>query len=814
MADDKVLEAQRWVNATYGNVAGYARCPEDGRTGWSTMYSLIMGLQHELGISPVVASFGPTTLSKVQALGEIGFGWEVNRNIVAILEHGLFCKGYWAVEPDSYGWFTGVTREAVKDLRSNMGIPEGDGTVTARIFKCVLNMDAYVVVAGGTDKIRDIQRWLNGRYWQRDAYNIGPCEGIYSRDVQKALMIAIQYELGIAEPNGNFGPATQDGLRSRNLGSGDSGVFVELFSAACVFNEPIGDYRTNQRGTYDTALAEYVKAFQRFSQISTDGEPNYGRGDYATWAQLLVSMGDADRPATGSDTRFEITASRAKWLYDNEYRVVGRYLYDPPGSTLDKEIKPGELRTIFENGLKVFPIYQDNARELADFTYGQGYQHALNAHQLASGYGFNRGTVIYFAVDYDATQEEIDSAIVPYFQGVSAGLAGQGKKYLHGVYGSRNVCSNVTNKTFARYSFVSGMSWGFSGNLGFTLPTNWSFNQIKEFRVTNGSDGFDLDRDVWRTGSDPGTGSVNDQAGPGDAFIGYIERLYAVAVEYNSSDRSPSQLVMEYIRHTEYGNKDWQNELGWWFLIGGYDEEFVNFANSRGMYIMKAFKDPFTGYDLGAEHLMATANGHFLTPQDSNQKSANGGDVAGWAGDWMTFYAEWRNSEEQYASGKAFCDAKLAVPGEASSFGFNDLIEDADGYLIARAVRGGKTIVQAVRDHYNGGGGLRRFNDFFQGRWGTAENCEYAAHNVLTASDITLGLGRKQLIMMAGAMLPSILINTPGGSEKLDSFEQGFVDTILARTGMETRLASTYRANHERYLRESRSRAAARAREN
>ncbi len=794
MADEKVLEAQKWVNATYAGVAGYVSCPEDGHTGWATMNSLIMGLQHELGISPVVANFGPTTLSRFQALGDIGIGWDANRNIIAILEHGLFCKGYWGVEPDSYGWYTGVTQQAVKSLRSNMGIPESDGSINATLARCVLNMDAYVVVAGGTDKIRDIQRWLNGRYWQKSAYSIGPCDGIYSRDVQKALMIGLQYELGLS-PNGNFGPGTQAGLRNHTVRQGDSGIFVQLFSAACVFNEPIGTYRTNQRSSYDAALTEYVKAFQQFSQL-----PESGAGDYQTWAQLLVSMGDADRPASGCDTRFEITASRAAWLYDNGYRIVGRYLYDPPGSTLDKEIKPGELHTIFGAGLRVFPIYQDNARRLADFSYTSGYQHALNAHQLATGYGFNKGTVIYFAVDYDATQAEIDSAIVPYFYGVSAGLASQGKRYLHGVYGSRNVCTNVTNKTFARYSYVSGMSWGFSGNLGFTLPVNWSFNQIKEFGVTNGPDSFDLDRDVWRDGSDPGAGSVNDPAGPADAFIDYVQRLFDLASAYGG-DRPASQLVMEYIRHLEYGSKDLLNEIGWWYLIGDFDQGFVNYADAHGMSVAKTFTDPFTGYPLGAEHLMATANGHFLKPQDSNPKSANGGDVAGWAGDLMTFYADWRNSEEQYASGQAFCEAKLAKPGVDSSFGFNDLIEDADGYLLARAVRAGSTIVDAVRAHYLGSGGLHRFNEYFQHRWQTAEDCKFSAHNALTATDLTLGIARKQLITMAGAMLPTVLSNLPGGGAKLDGFEQGFVDALLARIGMETRMAATYRANQQKSLR-------------
>src|SRR5690349_9918855 len=95
MADEKVLAAQKWVNSTYGGVSGYVKCPEDGKTGWATMYSLTMGLQRELGISPVVANFGDGTLAKVAALGTIGIGWKRIPNIVKIIRHALFCKGYW-----------------------------------------------------------------------------------------------------------------------------------------------------------------------------------------------------------------------------------------------------------------------------------------------------------------------------------------------------------------------------------------------------------------------------------------------------------------------------------------------------------------------------------------------------------------------------------------------------------------------------------------------------------------------------------------------------------------------------------------------
>ncbi|MBQ1443082.1 MAG: DUF1906 domain-containing protein [Renibacterium sp.] len=796
--DPKVREAQQWVNATYGQVAGYVRCPENGLTGWSTMYSLTMGLQHELGISPVVASFGPTTMAKLGALlkpnGEMGIGWNKNSNIVRILQHGLFCKGYWGA--NEYGNFDSWTSDAVQKLRANMGLPLG--ATSPVVFRCVLNMDAYVVLAGGTANVREIQQWLNGRYWQKEEYSIGPCDGIYSRDVQKSLMIALQYELGVAIPTGNFGPGTQAGLRSRTLRQGDSGIFVELFSSACVFNEPvplggdIGDVRTSKRTTFDAKLAEYVSAFQQFSQL-----PATGQGDYQTWAQLLVSMGDPDRPAAGCDTRFSITLSRAQWLVDNGYRAIGRYIYDPPESTLDKDIKPGELQTIFDAGLSVLPIYQDNGRLLSDFTYAQGYQHALMAHERAAGYGFNRGTVIYFAVDYDATQDDIDSAIIPYFQGVQTGLAYNGKKYVHGVYGSRNVCSNVTKKTYARHSFVSGMSWGFSGNLGFPLPPNWSFNQIKEFRVTNGSDTFDLDRNIWRTeGGDPGQTSINSTVGAADAFINYVQNLYDCARQYGKGN--PSQLVMEYLRYKKYNDERWQ------VLLGGVDNGFISFANGKGFSVMTEFTDPFTGYTVGAEHMMATANGHFISPQPENPKRVNAGDVAGWGGDLLTFYADWRNASASYSSGYTFAMDKLAKPGVSSSFGFPDLIEDADGYLLARKVAAGTDIATAVRQHYNGNGGLKRFTDYYQQRFTNAETCNALAHNMLTAADDPK-IFAAQTFLIGWQIQPGDL-----PYNKLQEFEQGFTDTLLARTGMESSMTTTYRTNQRTYLDQARSRSTAR----
>ncbi|WP_416961167.1 hypothetical protein [Streptomyces sp. Agncl-13] len=121
MADAKVLEAQKWVNGTYGSVPGYQRCPETGTTGWSTMYSLIMGLQKELGISPVVANFGDGTIAKLAALGELGSGWAQNNNIIKIIRYGLFCKGYTGGYSDT-GFYDPDITLAVKHMQGDMGL--------------------------------------------------------------------------------------------------------------------------------------------------------------------------------------------------------------------------------------------------------------------------------------------------------------------------------------------------------------------------------------------------------------------------------------------------------------------------------------------------------------------------------------------------------------------------------------------------------------------------------------------------------------------------------------------------------------------
>ena len=79
MADEAVLAVQKWLNKTYSSVSGFTTAPENGQTGWPTIYSLRMGLQHEIGISAIGEGFGDATKTALASVvGSLKPGYKGN----------------------------------------------------------------------------------------------------------------------------------------------------------------------------------------------------------------------------------------------------------------------------------------------------------------------------------------------------------------------------------------------------------------------------------------------------------------------------------------------------------------------------------------------------------------------------------------------------------------------------------------------------------------------------------------------------------------------------------------------------------------
>ena len=93
-----VLETQHWLNTTYGDVPGWVTLEENGSTGWNTIYGLIRGLQHELGITDLAPNFGTTTSALFQdQIGRIDAESDTDQSILKLVNGGLWCKGYYGV---------------------------------------------------------------------------------------------------------------------------------------------------------------------------------------------------------------------------------------------------------------------------------------------------------------------------------------------------------------------------------------------------------------------------------------------------------------------------------------------------------------------------------------------------------------------------------------------------------------------------------------------------------------------------------------------------------------------------------------------
>lgn len=505
MADALVERAQRFINTTYadGATLGISKLEVNGKTGWPVMYALTRALQYEMRIANLSDSFGPTTLSTLQAkYPKLDDSTVPSAIFCRILQSALYCKGYDGGEID--GIYNSRVKDAVAKLKANMGVDTvyPGSSLEPKVVKGLFNMDAYVTVSNGSDEIRSIQQWLNMRYVNRKDFFIVPCDGHHSRDVAKSMLFAIQYELGMADgtANGVFGPGTQSGLKSHTVGVGATGTWARLFTAGMILNK-----RNVPFGNFTAEVKTGVEDFQSFAKL-----PVTGFGDFQTWASLLVSYGDQSRKGAACDCVTMVIPPRAQALKDAGYKYIGRYLSNPSSTNLpEKQIQPLELETIKYYGLRCFPIYQTWSRSADYFKYSQGCIDATSAIEWAQIHGFKPGTIIYFAVDYDAMDGEVTDYILPHFKGIYR-TVGENSSYGVGIYGPRNICQRVADAGYAATSFVSDMSSGFAGNLGYPLPTNWAFDQIATVKVGTGDGAIEIDNNI-ASGRDTGQGEFNPE---------------------------------------------------------------------------------------------------------------------------------------------------------------------------------------------------------------------------------------------------------------------------------------------------------------
>lgn len=503
--DPWVQSVQIWYNTEYQGKNGYVAIDEDGIVGSGTCKALIRALQIELGVPSPNGNFGPDTARRFTNTGIDEH--TTNQNLIKILQGGFLCKGI-----DCRG-FDGIydlqLEIAIQDFRNDTGIP--GSVMDARHMKALLNTDPFVLQ--GERFIREAQRFLNATYSDCFWEDIGliPCNGIPERNMTKALVYALQYEEAVADgvisgSGGEF-PSSIDGIVGTNtlnkapvLSAGSTkSQFIKILQAAlaCMHLKDTG-----LDGTFDSIVTQAVSDFQQFMCLNQDSSVTLGTVDRKTWASLLISKGDVSRYADGCDCATILDLEKAQALKAHGYNYVGRYLTGTVfsnGVRVSKALSLEEIAAITTAGLNIFAIYQDGGASASYFGYDKGYSDAQEAYEAAKNLHIPLNEIIYFAVDYDFTDKQTTNIVIPHFKGINNYFKEHNIKYRIGIYGSRNICSRVSEEDLACSSFVADMSTGYSGNMGFRMPANWAFDQIQEYSfsyTSHGTNSFALDRDV------------------------------------------------------------------------------------------------------------------------------------------------------------------------------------------------------------------------------------------------------------------------------------------------------------------------------
>ena len=174
----------------------------------------------------------------------------------------------------------------------------------------------------------------------------------------------------------------------------------------------------------------------------------------------------------GFDTTRDITPQVAAVKAAN-YDFVARYL----SQSHWKVIGTGEAAAIAAAGLALVLVYEDGPTASDYFSFGRGQADGIRAAQQASLIGAGAGSVLYFAVDYDAASSDISGIITQYFNGVAGALksfaAANGAAYSPGVYGSGATCSTIASTGLARCGWLA-QSTGWAGH---DTYSDWSIRQ-------------------------------------------------------------------------------------------------------------------------------------------------------------------------------------------------------------------------------------------------------------------------------------------------------------------------------------------------
>ena len=184
-------------------------------------------------------------------------------------------------------------------------------------------------------------------------------------------------------------------------------------------------------------------------------------------------MEETNMSVKGLDTYSNVSNCLTN-IKNQGYSFVARY-YSKSGNS--KRMTAAEAAAIGSAGLKRVVVYQNIHQSYDKFSASIASIEAGDAIGQAQANG-QPSSVIYFAVDYDATSSEIDGNITEHFRVLKNMLSQAG--YSTGVYGSSLVCKKLKEAGLVTKTWLAKSSgWGHG-----TSFSDWNIKQGAEVVIS------------------------------------------------------------------------------------------------------------------------------------------------------------------------------------------------------------------------------------------------------------------------------------------------------------------------------------------
>ena len=206
-------------------------------------------------------------------------------------------------------------------------------------------------------------------------------------------------------------------------------------------------------GAFGPQTAAATRAYQAAAGLTADGSV----GQSTVAAAVAGGYHSATRAnLAGMDSNTNCSPF-ADDLSGRGIQFVARY-YSQNGS---KTLRAAEAQQLSAAGLGIVTVYEDSNDAVGSFSAEIGASQAATALELAAAIAQPAGSAIYFAVDYDATQADVEGPVTSYFTAVKNALAAAETQYAVGVYGSGLTCRVMRDAGLAQFTWLT-CSTGFT----------------------------------------------------------------------------------------------------------------------------------------------------------------------------------------------------------------------------------------------------------------------------------------------------------------------------------------------------------------